>query len=302
MLAYLNHVAILITIYIVLAQSYNLIMGFGGMLHVGHIAFFGIGAYTASLLTLAGYSFWTGVIAAAILTAAAGALLGIPTLKFKEDYLTIATLGFGEIVRIVMLNWMDVTQGPLGLRGMPRPSLFGITFQENYLFLIFSGTLALLSCLIMYRIVHSPYGKTLEATREDEIATKALGKNTWFIKLQALIVGALFAGIAGAISAHYLQFIEPNSFSLREMVFILLVVILGGSGNFWGTIVGTLVLFGIFEPLRFIPNIIPDPEWRIKISHIIGPLRQSIYAILFILIMIFRPYGIFGRKVKKSRL
>jgi len=288
---YLIHLAILICIYAILAQSLNLVFGFTGLFDLGHIAFYGIGAYTSSLLTLTGVNFWLAFLAGGILAAVFGFLLGIPTLKLKGHFLAIATFGFGEIIRAVMLNWTKLTRGPLGLPGIPRPLLFGFKFSTSLSFLILIFAIAVILNFIIYQFMAKPFGRVLKAIREDEIAAQTLGRNTVQYKLIALTMGAFFAGLAGVFYAHYINFIDPSTFVLHEVVLIFLMVIMGGSGNFWGTIMGAALLVLLPEPLRFMQ--LP--------SSIVAPMRQIIYALLLIIIVIRYPNGLIGPRLKSSR-
>lgn len=283
--AYFIHLLILVGIYLVLAISLQLAVGFTGLLNMGHIAFYCAGAYTSALLALAGFPFWFCFLAAGIMAMLFGFLLSIPTNKLKGDYLALATLGFSFVVYAVALNWTSLTRGPLGLPGIPRPSLFGFTFSNNFSFLILTFAIALISYFIIKRIVDSPFGKVLEATRDDELATKVLGKDTFKIKSYALGISAFFAGIAGSLYAHYITFIDPSSFILLQLIPVLCIVIIGGLGSLKGTVIATIILILLPEPLRFIG--FP--------SSIVGPARQIIYALLLLLILIYKPRGFSGK-------
>jgi branched-chain amino acid transport system permease protein len=283
--AYLIHILILIGIYLILAISLQLSIGFGGILNLGHVAFFGIGAYTSALLTLLGYPFWIGFLAAGVLSMIFGFLLSLPTMKLKGDYLALATMGFSFVVYAVLLNWTKLTRGPLGLPGIKKPSLFGFVFSSNTSFLFLVIVIALLSYIIIKRISVSPFGKVLESVRDDELASKTLGKNTFKVKAICLAVSAFFAGLAGSLYAHYISYIDPSSFTIMHLMPILLIVIIGGLASLWGTFLATIVLILIPEALRFIG--LP--------SSILGPMRQIIYSLLLIIILLFKPKGFFGR-------
>lgn len=283
--AYLIHLLILIGIYLILAISLQLAMGFSGLLNLGHIAFYAIGAYVSALLALAGWPWWICLLLAGIIAMCFGFLLSIPTNKLKGDYLAIATLAFTFVIYAVTLNWTGLTRGPLGLPGIPKPSLFGFAFSSNFSFLILVFIIALISYLIIRKITISPFGRVLQATRDDELATKVLGKNTFKIKGYALGVSAFFAGIAGSLYAHYITFIDPSSFTLMQLIPVVAIVIIGGLASLKGTIVATIILVLLPEPLRFIG--FP--------SSIVGPARQMIYALLLLLILIKKPKGFYGR-------
>lgn len=283
--AYFIHLLILIGIYLILAISLQLAMGFTGLLNLGHIAFFAIGAYTSALLSLNGAPFWLAFLLAGILAMIFGLLLSIPTNKLKGDYLALATLAFTFVIYSIALNWTGLTRGPLGLPGIPKPILLGISFSNNFSFLILTVIIALISYFIIKKIVSSPFGKVLEATRDNELATKVLGKNTFKMKSYALGISAFFAGIAGSLYAHYITFIDPSSFTIMQLIPILIIVIIGGLASLKGTVIATIILVLLPEPLRFIG--FP--------SSIIGPMRQIIYAIILLLILIYKPKGFYGK-------
>jgi branched-chain amino acid transport system permease protein len=214
-----------------------------------------------------------------------GFLLSVPTNKLKGDYLALATMAFSFVVYAVALNWTSLTRGPLGLPGIPKPSLFGISFSSNFSFLILTIIISLISCLIIRKITISPFGKVLEAIRDDELATRVLGKNTLKMKSLSLMISAFFAGIAGSLYAHYITFIDPSSFTLMQLIPVLCIVIIGGLGSLKGTAIATIILTLLPEPLRFIG--FP--------SSIVGPMRQIIYALILLLILIYKPKGFFGK-------
>lgn len=279
--AYLIHLLILIGIYAILSLSLNLAMGFTGLFNIGHVAFFGIGAYTSALLSLRlGAPFWLGLIAAGLVSALFGWLLSWPTLKLKGDYLAIGTLGFAIIIESIERNWTSLTRGPLGLPGIPRPSLFNSLPGYLILVIIF----AIITYLIIRQITKAPFGRVLKSIREDEIAALSLGKDTFKFKTIALVVSAFFAGIAGSLYAHYITYIDPSSFSIMEAILIFLMVIIGGMASNKGAIIGAALLILLPEPLRFIG--FP--------SSMLGPLRQMIYSAILILLILKRPQGILG--------
>jgi branched-chain amino acid transport system permease protein len=283
--AYLIHLLILIGIYTILAISLQLSVGFTGLLNLGHIAFYAIGAYTSALLSLNGFPFWFCFLSAGILAMIFGFLLSLPTNKLKGDYLALATMGFSFVVYAVLLNWTSLTRGPLGLPGIPKPKIFGISFSDNFSFLILVAIIALISYLIIKRITISPFGKVLEAIRDNELVVRVLGKNTFKMKSLALMISSFFAGIAGSLYAHYITFIDPSSFTLLQLIPVLSIVIIGGLASLEGTILATIILMLLPEPLRFIG--FP--------SSIVGPARQILYALLLLLILIYKPKGFYGR-------
>ncbi|MBT3578018.1 branched-chain amino acid ABC transporter permease [archaeon] len=283
--AYFIHLAILIGIYIILAISLQLSLGFTGLFNIGHIAFFAVGAYTAALLTLGGTPFLLAFLLAGIFAMLSGFLLSFLTKKLDGDYLALATIAFTFVVHSIALNWTSLTNGPLGLTGIPKPSLLGISFSSNFSFLVLTLAVVLISYLIIKKITVSPFGKVLEAIRDDELATKVLGKNTFKMKSYALAISAFFAGIAGSLYAHYITFIDPFSFTLLQLIPILVIVVVGGLASLWGTVVATVVLILIPEILRFVG--MP--------SAILGPMRQIIYALILLLILLYKPKGFYGK-------
>jgi len=283
--AYFIHLAILVGIYLILALSLQLALGYTGLINLGHIAFFAIGAYVSALLTLNGIPFIIAILLAGIISAFFGFLLSVPTNKLKGDYLALATLAFTFVVYAVTLNWTSLTRGPLGLPGIPKPSIFGLSFSSNLSFLILTLIIVLAVYFIIKRIVDSPFGKVLEATRDNELATRVLGKNAFKIKSIALGTSAFFAGIAGSLYAHYITYIDPSSFTIMQLIPILCIVIIGGLASLKGTVLATIILVLLPEPLRFIG--FP--------SSVVGPMRQIIYALILLLILIYRPKGFFGK-------
>jgi branched-chain amino acid transport system permease protein len=280
-------------IYIILAVSQNLIVGFTGMLNLGHAAFYGIGAYTSALLAFIGIPFPFNLLAAGIVAGFFGLLLGMPTFRLRGDYLAIVTLGFGEIIRNIMKNWVGLTRGPLGLPGIPKFEIFGyVIHPSNVSYFILAFLVMVLTVFIINRLVKSPFGRVLRAIREDEIAAQALGKNTVKYKVMALVIGAFFAGIAGSLFAHFIMFIDPSTFTLLETALILAMVVLGGLGSIKGSIIGALIITWLAEPLRFLE--IPD--------FAIAALRTMIYSLILIILMIYRPAGLFGEKRFKTNV
>ncbi len=285
MLEYLIHLGIIITIYVILVTSLNLALGFTGLLNLGHIAFFGIGAYTSALLVKAGVPFLGAFVAAALVAAFFGYVLVLATRKLKGDYLALTTLGFSFVIYSVLLNWVSLTRGPLGIPGIPKPSFFGYTLLTNEAYLVFSLMVCILVLVLLTKTIRSPFGRLLEATRDDEMGLRVLGKNTFMLKAKAMTLSAGCAGIAGSLFAHYISYIDPSSFLLTEIIFVVTIVIVGGIASIKGSVVATILLVLLPEALRFLS--LP--------SQILGPSRQIVYAILLIAILLLRPRGLFGR-------
>jgi branched-chain amino acid transport system permease protein len=283
--AYLIYILILVAICIILAVSLQLTVGFTGLLNLGHIAFYAIGAYTSALLALAGYPFWFCILSAGVLAMLFGFFLSLPINRIKKDYLALATMGFSFVVYAVLINWTSLTNGPLGLPGIPRPQFFGFDFSQNFNFLILVAVFALISYLTIKLITISPFGKVLESIRDNELASKILGKNTFKMKMCAMGASAFFAGVAGSLYAYYITYLDPSSADIMQLIPFLAIVIIGGLGSLEGTVIAAVILTLLPEPLRFIG--FP--------SSIIGAARQIIYALFLLLILIFKPKGFYGK-------
>jgi len=282
---YLLHILVISGIYIILTLSLNLLVGFTGLPALGHIAFACVGGYTSSLLALnCGVSPWIGLPLGALLAALLGLVIGFPAMRLKGDYLALATFGFGVIVYSVAKNWVDLTRGPMGLPGIPKFSVPGFELQPVWAYLLLVVLFVALTTFILSRIVNSPFGRVLVSIREDEIAALSIGKNVTRYKLLAFMIGAFFAGIAGSLYAHYITFIDPSSFTAMESIAVLLMVVFGGMGSIRGSFVGALALVILPELLRFLG--MP--------SSVAAPLRQMIYGLLLVLLMLYRPQGIVG--------
>jgi len=283
---YILHILVITGIYIVLTLSLNLVVGFTGLPSLGHAAFYCVGGYTSALLALRiGISPWIGLIAGGIVAAVFGAVVAFPALRIKDDYLALATFGFGVIVYSVAKNWVDLTRGPMGLPGIPGYTLFGLPLSEIWSYLILVILVVIFTVICIGRTTDSPYGRVLKGIREDEIAVLSLGKNVSKFKIEVFVIGAFFAGITGNLYAHYITFIDPSSFTVMESITILLMVVFGGMASLKGSFIGAAVLVIFPELLRFIG--LP--------SSVAAPLRQMLYGLLLIILMIKRPQGILGK-------
>ncbi len=294
--------ATLVLIYVMLGWGLNIVVGLAGLLDLGYVAFYAVGAYSYALLsTELGWSFWLCLPLAGVFAAAFGVLLGFPVLRLRGDYLAIVTLGFGEIIRIVLLNWYELTNGPNGIAGIPRPTLFGLKFRPVALdggqtFHQFFGiafnpdhrviflyylilALALATNLFTLRIRRLPIGRAWEALREDEIACRSLGINPTNTKLSAFALGAMFAGFAGAFFATRQSFISPGSFTFIESAIILSIVVLGGMGSQIGIVLAALLLVGL-------------PEWFRDLQL----YRMLAFGSAMVLIMLWRPRGLLATR------
>jgi branched-chain amino acid transport system permease protein len=282
---YLWHILVMINIYAVLAASLNLVAGYTGLLSLCHAAFYGIGAYATTLLMLhTGLGFFPALALAIPLTALLSLVIAIPSLRLRGDYFVLATLGFQMIVFSVLYNWVGLFRGPYGIPGIPIPSPFGFAIDSVFKYFIFSGVLAAVSLTIIWLLIHSPFGRLLRAVRDDEVAAAALGKNVPRVKTTAFAIGAALAAIPGALFAGYMRYIDPTSFTLTEAIFILSIVVIGGAGSFWGSIVGAAFMVILPEALRFLQ--IPDAA--------AANLRQIIYGLLLVALMRIRPSGLMG--------
>lgn len=282
----LFHLLIMSGIYIILALSLNLLLGYAGLFSVGHGAFYGIGAYAAAILaTQLGFPFWGEILAAACIAGLCGFVIGFPTLRLRGDYLALATFGFAVIIYSVFNNWYDLTRGPLGIRGIPKVVLFSIPLTSLWSYTILVGFFVLLTLFCIRRLTRSAFGKVLEAIREDDVAAMAIGKNIARFKVLAFVIAAFFAGIAGVLYAHYVTFIDPSSFLIQESFLIFSMVIFGGMGSLGGSILGAAILVILPEALRFLG--LP--------SAVAANLRQMIFGGLIVFIINWRPEGLLGK-------
>ncbi len=290
--------AIVILTYCMLGWGLNIVVGLAGLLDLGYVAFYAVGAYSFALLaTNFELGFWVCLPMAGLLAAGWGLILGFPVLRLRGDYLAIVTLAFGEIIRVVLLNWVDFTNGPDGISGIPRPTLFGIPFTRGeggfadtfgleyepiqriiflyYIILI----LALVTNYVTLRLRRLPVGRAWEALREDEIACRSLGINTTNTKLTAFAIGAMFGGFAGSFFATRQGFISPESFTAIESFIILAVVVLGGLGSQLGIVIAVIFLNAAFELLRELQE-----------------YRMLIVGMAMVLIMVWRPRGLIATR------
>ena len=278
MTAYLLHLAVLAGIYLILAVSLNLIIGYAGQVSLGHAAFYGIGAYTSALVALHWhFPFPLAALSAMLVAGGCGLALGLPTLRLKEDYLAIVTLGFGVIMDLVFLN-LEITGGPDGLPGIPSPALLGVSLRPAGLYLIVVAVSVALVLLLTWRLVGSYHGRALRAIRDHEVTAQVMGINTPAYKVVIFALAAALAGLAGSLYAHYITFINPESFGLHTSILILAMVVLGGMGSLPGSVAGAVILTALPELLRQFQA-----------------YQDLVYGGLLIGLLILRPEGLLGR-------
>jgi branched-chain amino acid transport system permease protein len=304
---WIDNFGIQILIYVMLGWGLNIVVGLAGLLDLGYVAFYAVGAYSYALLAKTfGLSFWILLPLAGTLASFWGILLGFPVLRLRGDYLAIVTLAFGEIIRLILINWVPVTNGYAGIGSIPRPTLFGIPFNadENGFAAVFGLefsplyrvlflyyvilALALVTCFFNVRLRRLPIGRAWEALREDEIACRSLGINTTNTKLTAFAMGAMFAGFAGSFFAARQGFISPESFTFLESATILSIVVLGGMGSQIGVAIAAVVMIGGTEIMRQITFL----------KQVFGPTfdptqyRMLIFGLAMVAIMRWRPRGL----------
>lgn len=275
-----------IGIYIILSLSLNLLNGYVGLLSIGHAAFYGIGAYASAKLTMdAGLPFVLAMPGAGVVAGIFGYLIAKPTLRLSGIYMTLATLGFNMIFFLVLQNWMSFTNGPLGIMGIPAPEIFGyrLSTRTDYYYLVL--VLVVLTLGSMYRLIHCRFGRALVAIRENELAAEAMGVDTTRYKVQAFMLAALYAGIAGSFYAHFVKFISPDSFYIYESFILLAMLAFGGQGNLIGPVFGASVLLIIPEMFRFLQE-----------------YRMFVYGSVLIIMMLVRRQGLLGGRQYSLRL
>lgn len=283
---YYLHIMITMYIYCILSVSLNLIVGYAGQFSMGHAAFCGIGAYaTAILMKYYIPNFFMGILLSILIAGIAGFLLGLSTARLFGDYFGIVTLGFGEIIRQIMINWTTVTKGPMGIPGIPTPTILGHNFSEKIDLYYLGLILLLITVYIAAKVVNSGVGLKLALIREDELAAKSIGISPAKEKLKIITLGCAMAGAAGAFYATYSGFIYPSSFQYTDSTTLLAMVVLGGMSNIRGSILGAILLTLIPEILR------PIDDYRLVL-----------YGVIIIITVIFKPEGIYGESKRKINL
>jgi branched-chain amino acid transport system permease protein len=286
-IAYLTAIATLVGIRALLTLGLNVQWGLTGLVNLGVVAFFAVGAYTAGLLAVAGVALPLAWAAAIVLAAVAGLVMATVSLRLREDYLAIVTLGFAEVLRLFLLNEAWLTRGANGITGIPRPlhGVFGRHYDVFYLAVVLAAVGLVYWAL--QRVNGSPFGRALRAIREDETVAAVAGKWVFRFKVQAFAVGSAIAGLAGIFFAHYLAYVEPNMFLPQETLFVWLALILGGSGNNRGALLGSVVLLGLLEGSRFAKDVIP-----FLTGVRLAAAQQMLVGVVLVALMIYRPEGL----------
>ncbi len=312
-LKWVDNFGIQILIYVMLAWGLNIVVGLAGLLDLGYVAFYAVGAYSYALLgTHFGWSFWILLPAAGLMAAFWGVILGFPVLRLRGDYLAIVTLAFGEIIRLVLINWREVTNGSAGVSGIPKVSFFGLfsfnvsdpdyiakvlniaqsgAYYKIFLYYLILA-MALITAFVTIRLRRMPVGRAWEALREDEIACRSLGINTTTTKLTAFATGAMFGGFAGSFFAARQGFVSPESFVFLESAIILAIVVLGGMGSLTGIAIAAVVMIGgteILREMQFLKAIFGDgftPELY----------RMLLFGCAMVIVMLWKPRGFVGSR------
>ena len=259
-----------------LSQSLTLTAGYSGLISLAHAGFYGIGAYTSAILSVNyGLTFLVTLPIAMLLSGLIAVLVSLIALRTVDDYFIIITLGIQVVAFSIMNNWMDLTNGPMGIPGIPALSIFGYAFNSKISFLILTLILTAIVFYLLRNVSRSPFGRILIALSEDEIFTKSLGKKVYTAKVASFTIGAMFAAIPGVLYAHYISYIDPTSFTVNESIFILSIVIIGGMRNLWGSAIAAAILVILPEALRFVG--MP--------SNIAANMRQIIYGLALVIMM-----------------
>src|SRR3989344_9441259 len=268
-------------IYTIIVVAFNLSFGFTGLVNLGHMVFFGICAYASALLTLNGISWHISIPVAAVIASLAGAIIAMITVRLKGDYFQIVTLGLAFIAIAVSRNWISLTRGALGLPGIPP------IIKDNFYFMLFVLAVTILCVLFFYWLTKSETGKIFQAIRDDEVAASILGKNTYLYKVLSITISTFFAGIAGSLFVHYIQFVDPTIFDLDFFILMLAMLVAGGLASVKGSVIGVFSLSILLTSTRFIFTSI-SPE-------LIGAMRQMLFMLILMLLLIYRPRGLFGK-------
>lgn len=285
-MSYALHLLILLGIYLLVAASLNLLIGYAGLLQVAHAAYYGVGAYTASLLTMKlGVGFLPAVALGGLTAALLSLFVSLPAWRFRGDAFVLMSLSVQVVLFAGFYNWVDLTGGPFGLSEIPRPAIYGIELATRGSICVVYGVMVALCVGMLALLKRSPFGRCLQAIRDDELASRSLGIPARRLKVEAFAIASALVGVAGAMYAAYATYIDPTSFSMDESILMLSMVIVGGTGNVRGPLVGALTLIAIPEILRFAA--LPDA--------VAASVRLLAYGLLLVMLMRWRPQGLAGR-------
>jgi len=292
---YLIHLLIYFDIYLIVALSLNLVVGYCGMLTLAHAGYYAIGGYVYALLALVwGWSFLPAILVAVLVSAVLSLAVSLPAWRLKGDFFILASLAVQVLFFSLLYNWSDanaplgslanLTNGPFGIPGIPKAEILGVRLTDSRHFFLLATAMAALCAFIIRRLTDAPWGRLLVAMREDELAARGLGKNTRLLKVQAMAIASGLVAVAGALYAAYVGYLDPSAASLEESILMLSMVLVGGVGNFRGPVIGALILITLPEFLRFLD--FPDAQ--------AANIRLGIYGLMLVLMMHFRPQGIAG--------
>jgi branched-chain amino acid transport system permease protein len=279
---------VLAEIYVLVALSTNVLVGVIGIFSLSQAAIFGIGAYTVAILTTRGIvPFEAAIAIAALICITINILAALPSLRVSGDYFVVTSFGIQLLASAVFLNLIWVTGGPMGIAGVPPPIIFGVSFADPRSFLLLSTTAVVIAAIIFWLVMRSPFGRLMNAIREDEVAVAAAGKYVLGAKVSAAGLAGFYAGAAGGLFAGFMSFIDPSMFDLEASILFVTMVILGGTRSLWGAILGAFILLGIPQVLQYID--IP--------TSIAAPTREMLYGLLLIVFVMYRPQGLVGQRV-----
>ncbi len=286
MIEYVLHVSIMVCCYAIVAIALDLLAGHTGLVSLAQAAFFGLGAYSSAFLAVhLGASFIVCLVVCMVVAGAASFVVSLPSLRLHDDYFVIATFGLQLILYTVFLNWQSVTGGPMGISGIPLPTLLGWQIDSKLEFLALVASLGVIVHVLAQRVAKSPFGLVLRAIREDDVFAESVGKDTWRFKVAVFGFSAIITATAGSVYAHYMSYIDPTSFTAIESILILSMVIVGGAASRWGPWLGAAILVSLPEALRFVG--LP--------TGLAANLRQILYGVLLVIMMVARPRGLVGR-------
>ncbi|MCD4680971.1 MAG: branched-chain amino acid ABC transporter permease [Bacteroidales bacterium] len=287
---YFLHIVILLEIYIILALSLNMKVGFTGLLSIAQAIFYGIGAYvTAIFMVELGSPFLLAIVISIVVSVFFSLFIAFIASRLRDLYFALATMAFQIILYAIIYNWTSLTNGPYGIAGIPQPEILGVAFDNLSSFALLGFVFMVLTILFLLWFQKTPFSRLLESTRDDELAVIAMGKNPKYYKRFSVCISGALAAIAGSLYATYVTYIDPSSFTIDESILIMSIVIIGGTGNIWGPVSGALFYILLPEVLKFID--IPD--------SIAASLRMIIYGFVLILIIRIKPDGFFGKYVFK---